>query len=165
MYLSSYSVHLLHVSLYRVHRSVHLLYRLYRPSCPPGELINLATYCERIRRRFWPEWFVDLEDLCYRGDTDDSDTDLPDLGLYSRTDTFQDDTHTHMHTPPTHTHTPTPAHTHSHGLRSRAHTPAPLLAPFLAPPPELHSPDSDRTGHSLYDSDMDTECSEMEPLK
>ena len=131
----------------------------------PGELINLAMYCERIRRRFWPEWFVDLEDLCYRDDTDDSDTDLPDLGLYSRTDTFQDDTHTHMHTPPTHTHT----HTHSHGaarLRAaHAPTPAPLLAAFLAPPPELHSPDSDRTGHSLYDSDMDTECSEMEPLK
>ncbi|XP_030201683.1 failed axon connections homolog [Gadus morhua] len=130
-----------------------------------GELINLAMYCERIRRRFWPEWFVDLEDLCYRDDTDDSDTDLPDLGLYSRTDTFQDDTHTHMHTPHTHMHTPPPpAHTHGHGPCSRAHT-APPLAPFLAPPPELHSPDSDRTGHSLYDSDMDTECSEMEPLK
>ncbi|KAJ3606383.1 hypothetical protein NHX12_025904, partial [Muraenolepis orangiensis] len=58
-----------------------------------GELITLAMYCERIRRRFWPEWFVDQEDLCYHGDTDDtSDTDLPDLGLYSRTDTFQDDT-------------------------------------------------------------------------
>ncbi|XP_056438025.1 failed axon connections homolog isoform X1 [Gadus chalcogrammus] len=129
-----------------------------------GELINLAMYCERIRRRFWPEWFVDLEDLCYRDDTDDSDTDLPDLGLYSRTDTFQDDTHTHMHTPHTHMHTPPPAHTHGHGPCSRAHT-APPLAPFLAPPLELHSPDSDRTGHSLYDSDMDTECSEMEPLK
>lgn len=100
----------------------------------PGELINLAMYCERIRRRFWPEWFVDLEDFCY-DTTEDSDSasKLPDLGLYSRTDTFQDDTHTH--TP--HTHTPV----------------------------DPQSPDSDRTGHSLYDSDMDTEGSEIEQLK
>lgn len=88
-------------------------------------------YCERIRRRFWPEWFVDLEDFCY-GDTtedDDSPSKLQDLGLYSRTDTFQDEA--------------SPPHTHTHTI----------------------SPDSDLTGHSLYDSDMDTECSEMEQLK
>lgn len=100
---------------------------------PPGELINLAMYCERIRRRFWPEWFVDLEDLCYSDTTDGSDSacKLPDLGLYSRTDSFQDDTH-----------------------NSRTRTPQ--------DPP---SPVSDPTGHSLYDSDMDTECSEMDQLK
>ncbi|XP_053301104.1 failed axon connections homolog [Pleuronectes platessa] len=102
-----------------------------------GELINLAMYCERIRRRFWPEWFVDLEDFYY-SDTDegsDSHSKLPDLGLYSCTDTFQEDTKTHT-------------------------SPAP--SPQDAPSP---SPDSDPTGCSLYDSDMDTECSEMDQLK
>ncbi|XP_037305764.2 failed axon connections homolog isoform X1 [Pungitius pungitius] len=96
-----------------------------------GELINLAMYCERIRRRFWPEWFVDLEDFCYSDTAEDSDRKLRDLGLYSRTDTFRDATHTHS-----------------------SHTPKDPL-----------SPDSDPTGHSLYDSDMDTECSEMDHSK
>ncbi|XP_077409774.1 failed axon connections homolog [Vanacampus margaritifer] len=97
-----------------------------------GELINLAMYCERIRRRFWPEWFVDLEDFRYEHASEKgaSPSELADLGLYSRTDTFQDDTHSDR----------------------SARTP-PL------------SPGSDPTGISLYDSDMDTECSEMEPLK
>ncbi|XP_019947088.2 failed axon connections homolog [Paralichthys olivaceus] len=101
-----------------------------------GELINLAMYCERIRRRFWPEWFVDLEDFYYT-DTEGSDSPskLPDLGLYSCTDTFQEDTNTHI---------------------SQAHTPQDVPSP---------SPDSDPTGHSLYDSDMDTECSEIDQLK
>ncbi|KAM8832747.1 failed axon connections homolog [Spinachia spinachia] len=102
-----------------------------------GELINLAMYCERIRRRFWPEWFVDLEDFCYSDTTEDSDCKLRDLGLYSCTDTFQDPTHTH---------------THTHG--SHSHTPKDPL-----------SPESDPTGNSLYDSDMDTECSEMDHSK
>ncbi|KAM9782620.1 failed axon connections homolog [Neosynchiropus ocellatus] len=102
-----------------------------------GELINLAMYCERIRRRFWPEWFVDLEDFRYKGTSEDSDSrsGLPDLGLYSCTD-------------PSSSHCDTPAHT------TRTHTPR-------AP----QSPVSDPTGHSLYDSDMDTECSEMDLLK
>lgn len=101
---------------------------------PPGELINLALYCERIRRRFWPEWFVDPEDFCYKDVTEGSDsaTRLPDLGLYSRSDTFQDNTQQ-----PSHTDTPR----------------------------DLLSPESDPTGHSLYDSDMDTECSEIDQLK
>lgn len=101
----------------------------------PGELINLAMYCERIRRRFWPEWFVDLEDFCYNDTPDGSDSrsKLPDLGLFSCSDTLQDDTHSHK----THTHTP-------------------------QDPPSLGS---DPTGHSLYDSDMDTECSEIDQLK
>ncbi|XP_008288919.1 failed axon connections homolog [Stegastes partitus] len=96
-----------------------------------GELINLAMYCERIRRRFWPEWFVDLEDFRYSDATEsvDSASKLPDLGLYSRTDTFQDDTHSHTS------------------------------------PRDPPSPDSDPTGLSLYDSDMDTECSEIDQLK
>ncbi|XP_049914866.1 failed axon connections homolog [Epinephelus moara] len=100
-----------------------------------GELINLAMYCERIRRRFWPEWFVDLEDFCYSDTTESSDapSKLPDLGLFSCTDTFHDDTHTHT---------------------SQAHTPKDPM-----------SPDSDPTGHSLYDSDMDTECSEIDQPK
>lgn len=100
---------------------------------PPGELINLAMYCERVRRRFWPEWFVDLEDFNYKDITEESESasKLPDLGLYSRTDTFQDNTHP-----------------------SRTGTPR-----------DLPSPDSDPTGLSLYDSDMDTECSEIDQLK
>lgn len=102
---------------------------------PPGELINLAMYCERIRRRFWPEWFVDLEDFCYKDTTEGSDsaTRLPDLGLHSHSDTFHDITQTQ----------PSPANT----------------------PKDLPSPDSDPTGHSLYDSDMDTECSEIDQPK
>ncbi len=119
------------VGLHDIFRAPHSLCCL----SPAGELINLAMYCDRIRRRFWPEWFVDLEDFCYNDTTacSDSASKLPDLGLYSRTDTFQDDTHTHT----SHTHTP-------------------------QDPP---SPDSDPTGHSLYDSDMDTECSEIDQLK
>ncbi|KAF3849748.1 hypothetical protein F7725_019467 [Dissostichus mawsoni] len=75
-------------------------------------------------------WFVDLEDFCYSDTSEDSSSKLADLGLYSRTDTFQDDTHTHT---------------------SQTHSPKDPL-----------SPDSDPTGVSLYDSDMDTECSEMD---
>eukprot|EP00066_Takifugu_rubripes_P006704 XP_003971685.1 PREDICTED: failed axon connections homolog [Takifugu rubripes] len=99
-----------------------------------GELINLALYCERIRQRFWPEWFVDPEDFCYKDITEGSNSAsrLPDLGLYSRTDTFQDNT-------------PHPSRTDS--------------------PQDLMSPASDPTGHSLYDSDMDTECSEIDQPK
>ncbi len=95
-----------------------------------GEFINLAMYCERIRRKFWPEWFVDVDDLYYDGlsEEPDSPSQLPDLGLYSRSGSFleQESTLSHHDTP---------------------------------------SPDSDVTGHSLFDSDMDTECSDMEQLK
>ncbi|XP_049612634.1 failed axon connections homolog [Syngnathus scovelli] len=99
-----------------------------------GELINLAMYCERIRRRFWPEWFVDLEDFRYDdvSKSSMSASEFPDLGLYSHTDTFPDDTCSHS-------------------------------APGTRTPPM--SPGSDPTGFSLYDSDMDTEGSELEPLK
>ncbi|XP_067093922.1 failed axon connections homolog [Osmerus mordax] len=73
-----------------------------------GELINLAMFCERMRRRFWPEWFVDLEDLYYDGETDSrgSPTGPADLGLFSRTDTLEEsedsaprsgDKHEHTH--------------------------------------------------------------------
>lgn len=61
-----------------------------------GELINLAMFCERMRRRFWPEWFVDVEDLYYDGDSESSSggggspTGLLDFGLFSRTDTLED---------------------------------------------------------------------------
>lgn len=80
-------------------------------------------YCERIRRKFWPEWFVDVDDLYYDGlsEEPDSPSQLPDLGLYS-----QDSALSHHNTP---------------------------------------SPDSDITGRSLFESDMDTECSETEQLK
>lgn len=98
-------------------------------------------YCERIRRKFWPEWFVDLDDFYYDGsfdDSTDSSSHLLDLGLYSRTDTFQEsNTHTHTH-----------SHPHTNSVDSN-----------------LPTPDSDRTGQSLFDSDMDTEASEMDQLK
>ncbi|XP_077443337.1 failed axon connections homolog [Stigmatopora argus] len=97
-----------------------------------GELINLAMYCERIRRRFWPEWFVDLEDLRFRGDeASESGASPSDLGLYSRTDSSPEEDARSARTE-----------------RTRA-----------------ESPVSDPTGMSLYDSDMDTEYSDMEPLK
>lgn len=74
--------------------------------CVLGELINLAMFCERMRRKFWPEWFVDIEDVYYDGaDTDSSEgssTGLMDFGLFSRTDTMEEsdasDKHTHSHT-------------------------------------------------------------------
>lgn len=75
-----------------------------------GELINLAMFCERMRRRFWPEWFVDVEDLYYDGDSESSvsPTCLLDLGLFSRTDTL-DDSDTSSHSAG-HTHLPDSDH-------------------------------------------------------
>ncbi|KAM7420244.1 hypothetical protein PAMA_014783 [Pampus argenteus] len=74
-----------------------------------GELINLAMFCERMRRRFWPEWFVEVEDVYYDGDSESSSgspTGQLDFGLFSRTDTLEDSDassrsagHTHTHTP------------------------------------------------------------------
>lgn len=59
-----------------------------------GELINLAMFCERMRRRFWPEWFVEVGDLYYDGDSESSGSGSPsgllDFGLFSRTDTLDD---------------------------------------------------------------------------
>lgn len=87
-------------------------------------------YCERIRRKFWPEWFVDVDDLYYDGLSDEpvSPSLLADLGLYSHSDSFQE-----LERLPSHRDTQTP--------------------------------DSDVTGRSLFDSDMDTEGSETEQLK
>ncbi|KAJ8411508.1 hypothetical protein AAFF_G00163160 [Aldrovandia affinis] len=62
-----------------------------------GELMNLAMYCERMRRRFWPEWFVDPDDFCSDGlsgeDSEDSGapSQLLDFGLYSRTETLEEE--------------------------------------------------------------------------
>ncbi|XP_072528817.1 failed axon connections homolog isoform X2 [Salminus brasiliensis] len=58
-----------------------------------GELINLAIYCERIRRKFWPEWFVDIDDLYYDclSKGPNSPSQLPDLGLYSCSDSFPEE--------------------------------------------------------------------------
>ncbi|KAG5847161.1 failed axon connections homolog [Anguilla rostrata] len=58
-----------------------------------GELINLAMYCERIRRKFWPEWYVDIDDFYYDGSSESSGTPSRPLefGLYSRTETFEED--------------------------------------------------------------------------
>ncbi|XP_066508503.1 failed axon connections homolog [Hoplias malabaricus] len=90
-----------------------------------GELINLAMYCERIRRRFWPEWFVDADDLFSDGDREsessfETPTNLQDLSLISHTDTVEN---------------------------SSSHT---------------HSPDSDRSGRSLSDSDIELDTSDTE---
>ncbi|XP_031432612.1 failed axon connections homolog [Clupea harengus] len=100
-----------------------------------GELINLAMYCERMRRRFWPEWFVDLEDWYYTGDESDSDRSSPacllDLGLFSRTDTLEDSDASSRSDPHSQAH----PHADSH----------------------KQSPDSDRSGRSLFDSDIDSD--------
>ncbi|XP_063297398.1 failed axon connections homolog isoform X1 [Pelobates fuscus] len=94
-----------------------------------GELINLAMYCERIRRKFWPEWHDDNDNTFY--ETDDSGEDsktqtpLPDFSFYSRTGTFDDDGNSISQTP-----------------------------------------DTDFTGHSLFDSDVDMdELIDHEQLK
>ncbi|XP_068426116.1 failed axon connections homolog isoform X1 [Clinocottus analis] len=91
-----------------------------------GELINLAMFCERMRRRFWPEWFVEMEDLYFDGESESSGggvspSGLLDFGLFSRTDTLDD----------------SDASSHSAG---HTHT-------------RTHSPESD---HSLFDSDVGT---------
>lgn len=80
----------------------------------PGELINLAMFCERIRWRFWPEWFVEVEDLYYDGDSESSGASsqegLLDFGLFSRTDTLDNsDASSHL-TGNTHTNCPDSDH-------------------------------------------------------
>ena len=73
-----------------------------------GELINLAMFCERMRRRFWPEWFVEVEDFYFEGESESSGspTGLLDFGLFSRTNTLDDSDasshsggHSHTHSP------------------------------------------------------------------
>lgn len=60
-----------------------------------GELINLAMYCERIRRKFWPEWHHDDDNTIYESEesSEGSKTHTPmlDFSFYSRTDTFEDE--------------------------------------------------------------------------
>ncbi|POI25648.1 hypothetical protein CIB84_010603, partial [Bambusicola thoracicus] len=83
-----------------------------------GELINLAMYCERIRRKFWPEWHHDDDNTLYESEesSDASKTHSPlqDFSFYSRTETFDEEGNSISHTP-----------------------------------------DTDYTGHSLFDSDVD----------
>nr|XP_023682351.1 failed axon connections homolog isoform X1 [Paramormyrops kingsleyae] len=95
-----------------------------------GELINLAMYCERIRRKFWPEWYVDIDDFYYDGSSESSASPsrLLDFSLYSRTETFGEE----------------------------------VSGNSL---PDSHSPDTDGTGHSLFDSELDSEASDHEALK
>lgn len=70
-------------------------------------------FCERMRRKFWPEWFVEVEDLYYEGDSDSSDgaspTGLMDFGLFSRTDTLDDSDGSSSHSGG-HTHSPDSDH-------------------------------------------------------
>ncbi|KAM8954237.1 failed axon connections homolog [Pelodytes ibericus] len=96
-----------------------------------GELINLAMYCERIRRKFWPEWHDDNDNTFY--ETDDSGEDsktqsaLADFSFYSRTGTFDDE---------------------------------------VTENSISQTPDTDFTGHSLFDSDVDMdEFTDHEQLK
>ncbi|KAJ8354055.1 hypothetical protein SKAU_G00216220 [Synaphobranchus kaupii] len=57
------------------------------------ELVNLATYCERIRRRFWPEWHTDCDELCSGDVSEDSGASSEPLefGLFSGTETFEEE--------------------------------------------------------------------------
>ncbi|XP_023668820.1 failed axon connections homolog isoform X1 [Paramormyrops kingsleyae] len=57
-----------------------------------GELINLAMFCERIRRKFWPEWFVDCYDFQYDGSSESSeDGGSPSRLPAPRTDSFEEE--------------------------------------------------------------------------
>lgn len=85
-----------------------------------GELPNLARYCERIRREFWPEWILGYEDLCSETLTETH----TQHGLFSCADTL-DEVDTHMHS-----------------LK--------------------RSPDTDRSGRSLSDSDIEVDQSDAE---
>ncbi|GCB64828.1 hypothetical protein scyTo_0011806, partial [Scyliorhinus torazame] len=89
------------------------------------ELINLAMYCERIKRRFWPEWIEESDDASYDNEDESSEdsltpTPLQDFSLYSRTETFDEEV--------------------TENSVSYSQT-----------------PDTDYTGHSLFDSDVDME--------
>lgn len=90
------------------------------PCRPAGELINLAMYCERIRRKFWPEWHHEDDATTYESEesSDGSKTHTPllDFSFYSRTETFEDE-----------------------GAENSF----------------SRTPDTDFTGHSLFDSDVD----------
>lgn len=96
-----------------------------------GELINLAMYCERIRRKFWPEWHHDDDNTIYESEesSEGSKTHTPllDFSFYSRTETFEDE-----------------------GAENSF----------------SRTPDTDFTGHSLFDSDVDMDdCTDHEQCK
>lgn len=98
--------------------------------CFTGELINLAMYCERIRRKFWPEWLHDDDNTLYESEesSEASKTHpLQDFSFYSRTETFEDE-----------------------GTENSF----------------SRTPDTDYTGHSLFDSDVDMDdCTDHEQCK
>lgn len=75
-------------------------------------------YCERIRRKFWPEWHHDDDNTLYESEesSEASKTYSPlqDFSFYSRTETFDEEGNSISQTP-----------------------------------------DTDYTGHSLFDSDVD----------
>lgn len=52
-------------------------------------------YCERIRRKFWPEWHHDDDNTIYESEesSEGSKTHTPllDFSFYSRTETFEDE--------------------------------------------------------------------------
>lgn len=77
-------------------------------------------YCERIRRKFWPEWHHDDDNTLYESEESSemskAQTPLQDFSFYSRTETFDEE-----------------------GTENSI----------------SHTPDTDYTGHSLFDSDVD----------
>ncbi|XP_038617103.1 failed axon connections homolog isoform X2 [Tachyglossus aculeatus] len=97
-----------------------------------GELINLAMYCERIRRKFWPEWHLDDDNTTYESEESSDGSKvgnslLRDLSFYSRTETFDDE-----------------------GAENSV----------------SRTPDTDFTGQSLFDSDVDMDdCTDHEQCK
>ncbi|XP_078255821.1 failed axon connections homolog [Rhinoraja longicauda] len=98
------------------------------------ELVNLAMYCERIKRKFWPEWTEEIDDASYSNEDETSEdsltpTPLQDFSLYSRTETFDEEL--------------------TENSVSYSQT-----------------PDTDYTGHSLFDSDVEMdECTDNELVK
>ncbi|XP_051880599.1 failed axon connections homolog isoform X2 [Pristis pectinata] len=89
------------------------------------ELVNLAMYCKRIKRKFWPEWTEESDDASYSNEDETSEdsltpTPLQDFSLYSRTETFDEEL--------------------TENSVSYSQT-----------------PDTDYTGHSLFDSDVEME--------
>ncbi|XP_069743232.1 failed axon connections homolog isoform X2 [Narcine bancroftii] len=89
------------------------------------ELVNLALYCERIKRKFWPEWTAESDEASDSNEDETSEdsltpTPLQDFSLYSRTETFDEEL--------------------TENSVSYSQT-----------------PDTDYTGHSLFDSDVEME--------
>lgn len=118
----------------------------------------MAMYCERMRRRLWPEWFVDVDDWCYTGEESESGRSSPgrllDFGLFSRTDTLEESESGSGSNPASDGPQSRP---HSPSRPPQTHTNTNLLRAQADSHTHAGSPDSDRTGRSLIDSDIDSD--------